>query len=64
MNEDAIQQQVEQERQNQHCSHHGQPDQLYTYNSAQGMYIRNIQLDILRSTFDKINLWWTVVAVY
>ena len=42
MNQDAIQQQVEQERQNQNCSHHGQPDQLYTYNSAQGMYIRNI----------------------
>ena len=42
MNEDAIHQQVEQQRQNRNCSHHGQPDQLYTYNSAQGMYIRSI----------------------
>ncbi len=42
INDDLVQQQIQLEQQNQNCDHHSVIDQLYSYNSAQGTYIRQI----------------------
>ena len=48
LNEDLVQQQIEMEHQNQNCEHHSLVDQLYSYNSSQGTYIRQIITEYLK----------------
>lgn len=42
LGDEIVQQQIQWEQQHQNCQHHLNADQLYSYNSAQGTYIRQI----------------------
>ena len=42
INDDIVQSQIQREQLMQNCHHHSVIDQLYSYNSAQGTYVRQI----------------------
>ena len=48
MNDDIIQNQIQLEQNMQNCHHHSVADQLYSYNSAHGTYVRNIITSYLK----------------
>ena len=48
INDDIIQNHIQLEQHMQNCHHHSLADQLYSYNSAQGTYIRHIITSYLK----------------
>ena len=48
INDDIVQDQIQLEQHMQKCHHHSVADQLYSYNSAHGTYVRNIITSYLK----------------